>query len=81
MATAGEDPKVRALRAERSLNPRPEAVATSGSRCSESWTRAIWCRSSMRWSAGRASRASRSAGRPPRSVSRARRSMRPARAR
>src|SRR5437868_6180057 len=26
MARAGEDPKVAALRAERSLNPRPEAV-------------------------------------------------------
>jgi Helix-turn-helix domain len=26
MARGGEDPKVRALRAERSLNPRPEAV-------------------------------------------------------
>jgi hypothetical protein len=26
MAQGGEDPKVRALRAERSLNPRPEAV-------------------------------------------------------
>jgi hypothetical protein len=27
MARGGEDPKVRALRAERSLNPRPEAVS------------------------------------------------------
>jgi hypothetical protein len=27
MARAGEDPKVQALRAERSLNPRPEAVS------------------------------------------------------
>jgi hypothetical protein len=26
MARGGEDPKVQALRAERSLNPRPEAV-------------------------------------------------------
>ena len=27
MARGGEDPKVQALRAERSLNPRPEAVS------------------------------------------------------
>ncbi|MBV9198041.1 MAG: helix-turn-helix domain containing protein [Solirubrobacterales bacterium] len=30
MARGGEDPKVQALRAERSLNPRPEAVADEG---------------------------------------------------
>ena len=59
MARGGEDPKVQALRAERSLNPRPEAVETSSSPVRSSWTRGIWCRSSMRWCVARGWRASR----------------------
>jgi transposase len=35
MARAGEDPKVRALREARSLNPRPEAVSDEGFASSE----------------------------------------------
>ena len=53
MPGAGEDPKVQALRAERSLNLRPEAVVDEQFRPRSSLTRAIWCRSSMRWSAVR----------------------------
>jgi transposase len=37
MARAGEDPKVQALRAERSLNPRPEAVTDERFASAEFW--------------------------------------------
>ena len=44
MAGQGEDPKVQALRAERSLNPRPEAVRDERFAARSSLTRGIWCR-------------------------------------